>query len=62
RLASVCDMEAGNLFLAEFMVRFNEKFAVRAARTENLHRPVTVRQIACGTSSATGNSVMLASN
>lgn len=36
-------MEAGNLFLAEFMVRFNEKFAVRAARTENLHRPVTVK-------------------
>ena len=43
RLASVCDMEAGNLFLAEFMVRFNEKFAVRAARTENLHCPVTVK-------------------
>ena len=43
RLASVCDMEAGNLFLAEFMVRFNEKFAVRAARTENLHRPVAVK-------------------
>ena len=35
-------MEAGNLFLAEFMVRFNERFAVRAVRTENLHRPVTV--------------------
>jgi hypothetical protein len=36
-------MEAGNLFLAEFMVRLNEKFSVRAARTENLHRPVAVK-------------------
>jgi hypothetical protein len=43
RLASVCDNKAGNLFLREFMVRFNEKFAVRAARTENLHRPITVK-------------------
>lgn len=43
RLASVCDLESGNLFLADFMVRFNEKFAVRAARTEDLHRPVTVK-------------------
>ena len=24
-------------------MRFNEKFAVRAARTENLHRPVAVK-------------------
>ena len=43
RLANVCDMAAGNVFLAEFLVRFNEKFAVRAARPEDLHRPVPVQ-------------------
>src|SRR5260370_23487198 len=37
RLAGVCDMESGNGFLPEFLERFNERFAVRAAKPENLH-------------------------
>ena len=43
RLANVCDMAAGNVFLPEFLVRFNEKFVVRAARPEDLHRPVPIK-------------------
>src|ERR1700712_2619081 len=38
RLDDVCDMEAGNAFLPEFLNRFNEKFAVRAAKPDDLHR------------------------
>jgi hypothetical protein len=38
RLENVCDMQAGNAFLPEFLERFNEKFAVTAARPEDLHR------------------------
>jgi hypothetical protein len=38
RLDDVCDMQAGNAFLPEFLERFNEKFAVTAARPEDLHR------------------------
>jgi hypothetical protein len=33
---------AGNIFLPEFLERFNEKFSVRAARPDNLHRRLTV--------------------
>ncbi len=40
---AVCDMAAGNIFLLEFLVRCNEKFAVRAARPEDLHRPVPAK-------------------
>jgi hypothetical protein len=28
RLASICDIEAGNAFLPGFLERFNERFAV----------------------------------
>jgi hypothetical protein len=42
RLAGVCDMEAGNDFLSTFLERFNERFAVRAVKPENLHRPLNV--------------------
>jgi transposase len=38
RLDDVCDMQAGNDFLPEFLNRFNEKFSVRAAKPEDLHR------------------------
>jgi transposase len=44
RLAGICDMHAGNVFLAEFLKRFNEKFAVHAARPEDLHRPLNVQK------------------
>lgn len=40
RLASISDMEAGNAFLPGFMERYNERFAVPPARTQDLHRPL----------------------
>jgi hypothetical protein len=43
RLDEVCDMQAGNAFLPEFLERFNEKFAVSAVRPENLHRPLNIK-------------------
>jgi hypothetical protein len=42
RLDGVCDMGTGNAFLSEFLERFNEKFSVRAAKPDNLHRRLTV--------------------
>jgi hypothetical protein len=42
RLDNICDMRAGNVFLTEFLERFNEKFSVRAAKPDNLHRRLTV--------------------
>ena len=42
RLDGVCDMGTGNAFLPEFLERFNEKFSVRAAKPDNLHRQLTV--------------------
>ena len=40
RLAGISDMVAGNAFLPAFMERYNERFAVPAARTQDLHRPL----------------------
>jgi hypothetical protein len=42
RLDDVCDMRAGNVFLPEFLERFNEKFSVRAAKPDNLNRRLAV--------------------
>jgi hypothetical protein len=42
RLANVSSIEAGNAFLPEFMNRFNERFAIQAAKPENLHRTLNV--------------------
>jgi hypothetical protein len=42
RLADISDMKAGNVFLPDFLQRFNERFAVRAAKPENLHRTLNV--------------------
>jgi hypothetical protein len=42
RLNDVSDIQAGNVFLPEFLVRFNEKFSVRAAKQDDLHRRLTV--------------------
>jgi hypothetical protein len=42
RLDDICDMGAGNVFLAHFIERFNEKFSVRAANPEDRHRRLTV--------------------
>ena len=43
RLAGICDMEAGNAFLPEFVERFNEKFALPPKKAENLHRRLNVQ-------------------
>jgi transposase len=45
RLDDVCDMQAGNDFLPEFLNRFNEKFSVRAAKPEDLHRRLALSLI-----------------
>ena len=42
RLENVCDMDTGNRFLPGFLKRFNERFALHAAKPENLHRPLKV--------------------
>jgi hypothetical protein len=42
QLADISDMKAGNVFLPDFLQRFNERFAVRAAKPENLHRTLNV--------------------
>ena len=43
RLENVCDMDTGNAFLPGFLKRFNERFALHAAKPENLHRPLHVK-------------------
>jgi hypothetical protein len=42
RVDGISDLDAGNNFLPEFVERFNERFAVRAAKPENLHRQMNV--------------------
>src|SRR6202166_1812695 len=42
RLADICNIDAGNAFLPKFLERYNERFAVRAIRAEDLHRPLNV--------------------
>jgi len=43
RLENVCDMDTGNAFLPGFLKRFNERFALHAAKPENLHRALNVK-------------------
>jgi transposase len=43
RMAGICDMDAGNLFLPQFMKQFNEKFSIPAAKTKNMHRRLNVQ-------------------
>ena len=42
RLAQINDMVAGNMFLPAFMERFNERFSIRAAKPEDLHRRLSM--------------------
>jgi len=42
RLAEICDMDAGNAFLPDFMERYNAKFAKVPARPDNLHRALNI--------------------
>jgi len=43
RLAEISNVEAGNGFLPAFMERFNERFSVVPAKSEDLHRSLSVR-------------------
>ena len=43
RLENVCDMDTGNMFLPGFLARFNERFALHAAKSENLHRVLNIK-------------------
>ncbi len=42
RIAGVSNMDDGNAFLAEFVERYNAKFAKAPARPDNLHRALNV--------------------
>ncbi len=42
RMAGISDMDAGNVFLPAFVARYNERFSVRAAKSENSLRPLPV--------------------
>lgn len=42
RLAGISDRDAGNAFLPGFMARFNARFAMPAARPQDMHRPLNV--------------------
>jgi transposase len=44
RMAGVCDIESGNAFLPDFVQRYNERFSIRALKSDNLHRPLNVAQ------------------
>jgi len=43
RLAGICDIASGNVFLPQFLEGFNERFAVPAQKSENLHRKLDVQ-------------------
>ena len=42
RLARISDVSTGNTFLPGFVERFNERFAIRAAKPDNLHRVLNI--------------------
>ena len=42
RMAEICSMEAGNVFLPGFVERFNKRFAIPPAKTQDLHRMLNV--------------------
>ena len=42
RLAGIDTMEAGNAFLPDFMEDYNARFAIAPARSDDLHRPMSL--------------------
>ena len=40
RLARISDIDAANRYLPDFMARFNQQFAKRPAKADDLHRPL----------------------
>ncbi len=58
RLAGVDNMETGNAFLASSMSRYNARFSIARARSDDLHRPLNLApdrltEILCNASSVT---------
>jgi transposase len=43
RLTGISGIETGNAFLPGFVMRYNERFAVRAASSTNMHRPLLLQ-------------------
>ena len=44
RLAGISDVVAGNAFLPQFIARFNERFAIAPANSQDLHRPLQITE------------------
>jgi hypothetical protein len=42
RLAGICNMAAGNVFLPGFVADYNARFAIIPARSDDLHRPLNL--------------------
>lgn len=42
RLEGICGMDDGNAFLPRFMERYNRRFALAPARSDDLHRPLNL--------------------
>jgi hypothetical protein len=42
RMTGISSIQAGNAFLLGFMARFNARFAVAPARSDDLHRPLNI--------------------
>ena len=41
-MAGIRDIDAGNTFLADFLERFNQRFAIPSANPADLHRPLNI--------------------
>ena len=59
RLADISTIDAGNAFLPALVESFNERFAVRAARPDDLHRKLGSLPAGSAISCATANSATL---
>lgn len=44
RLAGICDIEAANAFLPDFMAKHNARFAVEPLNSKDLHRPLAIHE------------------
>lgn len=42
RLAGISDMQEGNAFLPEFMLRYNAKFSKLPTRSNDMHKPLNI--------------------
>jgi hypothetical protein len=58
RLASICNIDAGNTFLTRFLDRFNQRFAIPPAKPEDVTGHLILQRAVLATSCATASSVM----